>query len=70
MNSITESLAAAGAKDIEQYAERGSLQPRYRPLPRLSPVWSCPSAVPMPSARPLAGIIRPGVDIKIPYEWS
>jgi S-DNA-T family DNA segregation ATPase FtsK/SpoIIIE len=28
-------LAAAGAKDIEQYAERGSLQPRYRPLPRL-----------------------------------
>jgi DNA segregation ATPase FtsK/SpoIIIE, S-DNA-T family len=28
-------LAAAGAKDIEEYAERGSLQPRYRPLPRL-----------------------------------
>jgi S-DNA-T family DNA segregation ATPase FtsK/SpoIIIE len=28
-------LAAAGAKDIEQYAERGDLQPRYRPLPRL-----------------------------------
>ena len=28
-------LAAAGAKDIEEYAERGSRQPRYRPLPRL-----------------------------------
>jgi len=26
-------LAAAGAKDIEEYTERGSLQPRYRPLP-------------------------------------
>jgi len=24
-----------GAKDIEEYAERGSRQPRYRPLPRL-----------------------------------
>jgi hypothetical protein len=28
-------LAAAGAKDIEQYAERGHRQPRHRPLPRL-----------------------------------
>jgi DNA segregation ATPase FtsK/SpoIIIE, S-DNA-T family len=28
-------LAAAGTKDIEQYAERGDLQPRHRPLPRL-----------------------------------
>ena len=28
-------LAAAGAKDIEDYTERGGLQPRYRPLPRL-----------------------------------
>ncbi len=28
-------LAAAGAKDIEEYAERGSLQPRYQALPRL-----------------------------------
>ena len=28
-------LAAAGAKDIEEYTERGGLQPRYRPLPRL-----------------------------------
>ena len=30
-----EVLAAAGAKDIEEYTERGGRQPRYRPLPRL-----------------------------------
>ena len=28
-------LAAAGAKDIEEYTERGGLPPRHRPLPRL-----------------------------------
>src|SRR6185437_2958929 len=28
-------LAAAGAKDIEEYTERSGLQPRYHPLPRL-----------------------------------
>jgi DNA segregation ATPase FtsK/SpoIIIE-like protein len=28
-------LAAAGAKDLEEFTERGSLQPRYRPLPGL-----------------------------------
>ena len=28
-------LAAAGAKDIEEYTERGGREPRHRPLPRL-----------------------------------
>jgi hypothetical protein len=38
--------------------------------PRLSPVWVVPTRRPDALRRALAGIIRPGVDIKIPYEWS
>jgi hypothetical protein len=37
-------LATAGAKDIEQYAERGNLQPRHRPLPRLVIAIDAPDA--------------------------
>jgi hypothetical protein len=40
--TLIASLAAAGAKDLEEFTERGSLQPRYRPLPRLVIVIDAP----------------------------
>jgi DNA segregation ATPase FtsK/SpoIIIE-like protein len=60
-------LATAGAKDIEHYAERGDLQSRYRPLPRLVIVIDAPDAGQISRANPGRGYVQLGHASLVPF---